>query len=1521
MKLQVIKNQVLYWLKSLALYGIYISVLLLLSSFFLLQIPAVQTRITKGILSSVSNKTGFKTTVGQVEFYWFDRIMIERFAIVDPEGNTMIGAHRLQVNFSFNGIFGDKNIRIDAVAADSARVFLTRIQETDSTRNLNINVFSKRLRSADSKSTATSSSINIGEAILQHSTFAYATDQDSVPSGFDYNHFTVNLHEAELQRLLLQGDTVQFNVASFQATETHNNFNIRQLETFFRYSENCLEFRGLNLQAGKSLISDTLVFTFADDDDLDDFVNKVSIRAHFTKTILHPNDLALFFPETRILPHPLQLSGNITGSISDFHFTDMAVETGNTRLNGTLQMEGLPDINETFIVLTLQQSQVDFTDLGFVMNEAVTKRLKPLGRVKLTGQFLGYPTDFVATGNFASSIGHIHSDINLKLDESDFDQSTYRGRLALTDFHLGKYLNDTTNFQLVSMDGQIDGYGLTFNAADFTLKGSISALGIKGYTYTAIETNARFASQLFKGKLSVDDPNLQLSINGSVDLRNSVNRFDFTGVIDTLNLDKINLAPRPLFIHTKMDVAMQGLVLDSLRGKATLSDITVVYKDESLNLNQITLEALRNQQQRRLNLYTTVADAAVSGNFYFSDLFTDLQRLLKEFYLNIENNQENITAYYANKKQVLKQYHADFSIQLKDIQSVMELSDIPLSISKNTHIEGRFSNGQTTNLQAFTRFDSITYGSQSFFKNQVEISASKIADSTRTLAMIYIQSASQQLASNTVTDNLTLEAIWDSHEINIEFGLRQKDALAVTMHTSVNFLDSTYIRFRPSAIKLLEQTWSFDPTNEIVIKGKEWAFRHVTLTNQRQTIGLTGKLSADSARTLTLFVKDFDMQSINPLIARKIQGITNATVILTNYYGQPTIQNKLTIRELIVDGFLIGDITGNNLWDPEVNLFNLNFFIDRLGNRIVNCDGHYNPAETSSPLNVTARLKQANLKIFEPFLDELFSKFEGTITGNYSVTGTVSDPKLNGSGRVENGGLVINYLNTAYQFNGLIGLTPSSIYFEEVNLTDAFRNRGELQGTITHYNFGNMEVNLVAKFTDFQVLNTTAQDNTLFYGQAYATGDVSITGPVNNLKITANATTRKNTKLFIPVSGMTTTEQKDFITFVSFTDSTYLVNQQKEIDKRINLTGLTIDFNIDVTPDAYCEIIFDLKAGDIIRGRGTGKLKLQLDTQGEFNMFGPLEFTEGWYNFTLYDIINKEFQVKPGSRITWYGDPYQAVLNIDAAYNQLASLAPILSDPTLSEVTQIKRKYPVQVLLKLEGPMLAPQITFDIDAKDLPKSIPVDGRPPVALDLEFYSFKSKMDEQELKKQVFSLIILRRFSPLESSISMSGSVANSVSELLSNQLSYWMSQVDENLVIDVDLGTMDQETFNTFQLRLSYTFLNGRLRVTGDGTFNNQPGSTTSGNQQSNAAPVAGDWTVDYLLTPDGTFKVKMFSRTNVNQLATNTANQTTLTTGVSLMYTRSFNELKDLLKASRNRNLRKPEEDTIDEPAKENEGN
>jgi len=103
-------------------------------------------------------------------------------------------------------------------------------------------------------------------------------------------------------------------------------------------------------------------------------------------------------------------------------------------------------------------------------------------------------------------------------------------------------------------------------------------------------------------------------------------------------------------------------------------------------------------------------------------------------------------------------------------------------------------------------------------------------------------------------------------------------------------------------------------------------------------------------------------------------------------------------------------------------------------------------------------------------------------------------------------------------------------------------------------------------------------------------------------------------------------------------------------------------------------------------------------------------------------------------------------------------------------------------------------------------------------------------------------------------------------------------------------------------------MNGRLRVTGDGTFNN---TSQNPGTQANPSSVAGDWTVEYKLTADGKLRVKMYSRTNYNAVLSSINSQSTgMTTGASLIYTQSFNELRDLFRASREE--REPEREIID---------
>jgi hypothetical protein len=131
-------------------------------------------------------------------------------------------------------------------------------------------------------------------------------------------------------------------------------------------------------------------------------------------------------------------------------------------------------------------------------------------------------------------------------------------------------------------------------------------------------------------------------------------------------------------------------------------------------------------------------------------------------------------------------------------------------------------------------------------------------------------------------------------------------------------------------------------------------------------------------------------------------------------------------------------------------------------------------------------------------------------------------------------------------------------------------------------------------------------------------------------------------------------------------------------------------------------------------------------------------------------------------------------------------------------------------------------------------------------------------------------------------------SSTVSELLSAQLSHFLSQADQNLEINVNLKNMDRDALNTFNLRFSYTALDGRLRITRDGSFQNVQSTS-----QANVSNIAGEWTVEYLLSQDGKLRIKLFNRINNNSLLAATGTSST-SAGTSLMHVQSFDNLRDL---------------------------
>lgn len=1492
-------------------------ILLLLLISLLLQIPVIQTQVVKRITASLSKKLEMPVNIESVHIAWFDEVKLHDILIRDPYQDTLIYAEDILIDFHLGNVLDQRITAFDLAKVENAVV---KVRKNNPEDDVSMTVFARNLRelfkSPPGGENNKKKPFRIASLFLKNSRFSLIDNtKDSLSDRWDFNHFTLENINARLSEMIVINDTFQIKIHKLTGNDQSTKFPIHNLAARFRFSQQAMELKDLSLQAGQSEFNNDLTFLYDGSANLSYFNDSVTVKSNLQDATIHSKDLGLFAPYFKQFDEDYHLSGNVDGKVSQFSLSDFKLKFGYSLLAGDLEMNGLPEIAETFIFLNVNQSNIRAIDLQKYIEPKVYSKIDAFGNILFTGRFLGFVDDFVANGDFKTNLGNLTSDINLKLSE-DRVNSTYSGGLKLDKFNIGELIGNDSLIQRVSMNGQLSGRGLTEETADLNLNAVFQRLDIRNYSYSNIVTSARFAKELFIGKLTINDKNIKLSTNALIDLQRQNKILKVSAEIDSMHLQPLNLSQKPMTLSTKANIRLNGFQLDSLLGDIYINDFYISQENQKLNIDSIAIIAQKNQDERLLLVNSPNFNFTAAGDYNISHVAKDISRQLKEYKLRIKNKKEELDSYYANKDTIPKSnFYVKYNLEIKDINPILQLFAPSVELSRNTNIEGVYMGGYTSLFSIKSNLDSIRYGKYLLLGNELDIHTFKNFNSPEITADAQIQSAYQHFGGKQSTDSMQLNLLWNENHIDLKFDIAQTNSdNYLDLIGQIDFLpDRTQIHFDPSMLYILEKEWHFQENNKIIIAQREVTFENFKMSHLEQDISLSGKVSENENEKLVVDIHNLQLDVLNTLLDRKHQGEIEGSLLISNFYKGIIVESDITVDSLRLNNFLIGNLHGQSYWDNKLGRLNVAADLFREGSKKIALAGYLEP-KSNQQIHAYAYLNDANLSMVEPFTVDFFSNLRGEIDGEYQIEGTLSEPLITGKGSLNKGKVTVNYLNTTYDFDADLKFDRQTMLISSMTLYDEDKNISNLKGTIKHNKLKDFRLDVGGTLNNFKVLNKSAKDGDMYYGVAKVTGDIRFYGPIDNLTISSQATTNRGTRFFIPLSETASVEQQDFIQIINKKDKK-LAEVAKDV-KDVDLKGLNLDFDLDVTPDAYCEIIFDLTAGDIIRGRGDGKLKMQINTEGDFNMFGQVEILEGAYNFTLYNVINKEFDILPNSTLTWSGDPFKADMDIKASYNQLASLTPLFEDTTFQNLTEVRRKYPAKVLLNLQGDLMSPEINFDIEIENYPNTILVNrggGAEAYSLAARMDAFENTLnnDEQELKRQVFSLMVLRRFSP-ENSFNVSGSFGNSVSEFISNQLSYWVTQFDENLEIDVDLGSMDDEAFNTFQLRLSYTFMEGRLRITRDGGFTNQQ-------NQPDITSIAGDWTLEYFLTADGKLRVKMYNRTNFNNFDPGNEANATTTAGFSLMHTESFDKVVELFQNSRKQNRNNKEDESANSDAKKEE--
>ncbi len=1323
----------------------------------------------------------------------------------------------------------------------------------------------------------------------------------------DFSHMDLSNVDLHVDFLQVIDENISAKIDTLRFKD-ESGFQVDRLATVLEYTPTKFSFSELLIKTPYSRITNHYAMRYDNPKAFQDFLHEVDLNVRFKNSHLSFKDLSYFAAGIQRNDKRVQFAGNIKGSIDGFKSKDFYLAFGDSSyFKGALNFNGLPNIQETFMDIAFKEAEFNKEDVSYLAPQAeIPQILGKLGQVKLNGKFTGFISDFVSYGHFRTALGHIQTDINLENSFSDKNAS-YSGALKLDDFNIGRLMEEDLLGQ-VSMNASINGDGLGLEHLDANLDGNIQKLDLNNYEYNNIEVEGNIAKKLFKGDLKIKDEAIGLDFEGTVDLNQTKPEFDFVADVKGADFYTLNLVQDTLILDSELKMNFQANNMDDIEGNVAINNTHLELSDQSHDFDSLSLTSSIENKNKQLELTSDIANVSLKGQYNISELPELITYTGTRYFSDSLIAQDSIDA--ATKRQKIT-----FKADIKNASFLMDLVHPDFFMDDNSSISGTI-NGKTGNLKINGNFPGIYY--KDYYAKAIRINGS----GTRQSLSLQTQAAKIFQSDSLITrDN------------RVEF-ITMEDSIQVNLHTAQasrkNYIDlnamvkyngnNTSMRFCDSKISLNDTFWTVRSDNITIHNDLLIEVPLLALTHQDEKISVTGNVTKSSDQPLRVLMDNVKLNNFGNLgidALANYNGKLNGQVMAYDLLGDPYFNSGLFVSPLSFKEDTLGHLSFHSNYHAKNHNIDLNASLrDQNQKEVMELFGYIN-FKARENLHLDVNIQESQFAMIEGFVNDYISDLDGTFSSDVAIRGTFDKPDISGSLSFNEAYFTLNLLNTRYHFTDQIDFNEREININNLVLYDKRAKSTVASGVITHKFFNDFQFDINMKANNFTVLNTSKTTGETFYGDAYASGPISIDGPANNLTLSMQLKTEPNTKVYLPIGDDSDYSGYDFIRFVDKA-------QYFERDYNVDLKGVNLNLDFEVTPDAEVQILFDPSIGDRLKSSGTGNIRMELDASGDFSMFGTYTIEKGDYYFTAFDIIKKHFKLQEGGYIKWNGSPTEAQVNIDAGYKVYTSPEPLISQNELTE--SVPQQIPVEAQLAMSGSLFSPEIDLDFEILD---GSGVNNEYTSRLQSRVRAIKS--DEQELNKQVTSLLVMSQFFPSSqqkfSASKATGSAINSgVSDLISSQLTYWLSEMSEdvkyleNIELGVDYqmeGSSDGQgrNYNSEELEvaLSTTLFDDRVNV-----------STSYGNRS-----VTPNVEVSYKLTQEGKVRVKVFNRSNTNPLI----NEQIQTQGAGLIWKKEFDSWDDFFsrdesdkeqpqdgQQEQEGNLRKENEDQESEQEQKSDG-
>lgn len=1313
---------------------------------------------------------------------------------------------------------------------------------------------------------------------------------------FDERHVVLSALNGSLKNTRLIGDTLTSTINL--SLKDRGGFRIKNLSTHYKLTPHMMELSKLDLETDNSHLKDYFAMHYMSfNEDMNNFVHAVKMEGHFKNSVLSSDDLAYFAPDAADWNTNFELDGNVSGKVDNLTALNFTIKAGNRNyLHGDVSLRGLPNTDETFIDLRANELRTSYNELATLIPSirGITHPdLSAFGNINYTGSFTGYFNDFVTYGTLSSDIGTLETDLHLKIPKTGLP--VYNGKINTSNFNLGKFINNR-DFGQIAFSGKINGKGFEEKTMDIKIDGTIQRIMYNNYAYSNIIAHGELQKDLFTGSASINDKNIRIdTLVGMINFSKKNAAFNLKADVLTLNLKNLGFTNDSISLTGRFNLDFTGSNIDNFIGTAKVSDAMLFDEGKHLSFDSLLVSSSIFDGSKLLSVKTNELEATINGNFKILELPQAFQLFLSRYY----------PAYIEKPSGFIPNQDFSFMIHTRNVTDYVSLFYKKLSGFNESVIQGNINiQKNQLELQAFIPQVKIS----NIVMNDIQFNGSGDKDTLRFHSVI-----DDVVINDSLHSPGTEISIVASNDISDVDVVTSANKTLNAAHLSARIETKTNgfkLSFNPSTFTLNHKQWTIENNSEIELVDNILIANHLRMFQNGQEI-LVSTLPSDigNSNDVVISLKNIIADDIAPLLFKdpKISGLLSGNVKIRDPFGKMEVDFNNRFDKFYFEGDSIGVITTKGAYRS----------VDKSVSAIVNSpneeynfsgDFGYYPQDSLHQLRGTLKLNNSSIHALGYYLTGIVSKIKGRAAGELLLSGRLESPKLNGSIMLDSTSMTVDYTQCRYTMadGSIITFNPDEIDFGNITLFDVNKQTATLSGKIYHSFFDNFFFNdlhlktnsIGGRLPRFLLLNTTAHDNSEFYGTVKGTAELSLNGFITDMRMSIRAEPTDSSHIYLPINETTEGGSLDYIDFIQF-------GREMKVDtRRRENTNIKVDMELTANPLVKIDVILDETTGDVIKAQGNGKLFISAGTSDPLTIRGRYNIEEGEYTFNFQTFLKTPFILQQGY-IEWQGDPYLALLDIDAIYR--AKNVNLSNIPTSTGFSNTKGD--IDIIFKLRGTLKNPTPSFEFQ---FPFDNPLKSDPIAS---EYLKTRFQSDNNQLLNQVASLLLFNTFMTTDQGLLTGNNTGNFVtktvgqllSTTLTTSLNNWLQKLLKtntvNLYTNINTsdfnfqkGVTQKEIQNIGDFGLRTSFWNGKLLVNVGGNidYNRNPGLSNS----NSSFLFTPDVSFEYLISPEGRLRVIGFNRSDADpgDIAGITRRNRT---GIQLSYRKDFDSFEEFFTGSK----------------------